>query len=194
MSFLARSFYTTLFVTCILIACLKAVGCESDSDSRSDAVSGDSSAGGGSGSLSQQDADFVAEAAASGIHEVDMGRLGLQRGAHARVREFAQRMVDDHTKANDDLTRTVAGKGVTMPVRAHGGDMTNLMVQSGDAFDREYMRMMVDGHVKAVRLFEEQAANGRDPQIRSFAQRTLPTLRDHLRQAREISSELGANS
>lgn len=141
------------------------------------------------------DTPFARDAATGGLAEVQMGQVGVQQASNTEVRQFAQRMVDDHTQANNDLMRVAQQNGIDLPDRPTPDqqqmlDQTRRM--SGTDFDRSFMRHMVDDHQKVVAAFEQEAANGTNPDLKAFAQRTLPTLREHLRMAKEIAGRVGA--
>lgn len=159
----------------------------------------------GSASMSQDTAtsaqssasakEFVEKAGTSGLAEVEMGELGAQKAKNGQVEAFAKRMVADHTKANQELVTVSKGKGVQVP--SSRTDMHKAMVEkfqqqeAGKNFDRDYMKQMVEDHKAAVELFETAADDEKlDLDLRSYAKRTLPTLRDHLKQAQTIESKL----
>jgi putative membrane protein len=147
----------------------------------------------GHGASMTADHKFAMSAAMGGMMEVEMGRLAAQKGASDEVRQFGQRMVDDHTKANEELMQLASGKGMTLPAAPdpkHRSEMQKLSSLSGERFDREYVKMMVKDHKKAVGEFQKQAARGADPDLKSFAARTLPTLQEHLRMIQRISDKM----
>ena len=139
--------------------------------------------------------EFVEKAGTSGLAEVEMGELGARKAKNGQVEAFAKRMVADHTKANQELVTVSKGKGVQVP--SSRTDMHKAMVEkfqqqdAGKNFDRDYMKQMVEDHKAAVELFETAADDEKlDLDLRSYAKRTLPTLRDHLKQAQTIQSKL----
>jgi putative membrane protein len=138
------------------------------------------------------DADFAREASAGGLAEVNLGRIGVQRAVNPEVRKFAQRMVDGHGKANQELITLANKKGMTL-ARAmdqeHQQLADRLMKMSGEEFDRTFMKHMLKDHKDAVALFEAEANKTQDADLKQFASRTLPTLREHLRMARELAGE-----
>ena len=136
--------------------------------------------------LNRGDRNFIEEAAQGGMAEVEHGKLAEQRATSPQVKQFAQRMVQDHTKAGDELKAIASARGVTPPAtmdRKHQRAMEKLGKLSGAEFDREYMKHMVDAHKQTVSLFEKQAKSGKDGDLKSYAIKTLPTLKDHLAQA-----------
>ena len=146
--------------------------------------------------LSSQDQKFLKEAAAGGMEEVQLGRLAVQKAANADVKNFGQRMVDDHSKANDRLKQLAAQKGVALPAALPPEmkkDIDKLSKLSGAAFDKMYMSMMVKDHKKDVSEFKKETTKADDANVKSFAQQTLPTLREHLQMARSVASKVGAH-
>src|SRR5262245_40424130 len=131
--------------------------------------------------LPAADMEFAKQAAAAGMAEVEMGKLGVEKATDQAVREFGQRMIDDHMKANDELIKLLEGKQIQIPAELPP-DATATKEQmnalSGGDFDRQYMTHMVMDHEKAVDLFTKQAESGQDPDLKQFAEKTLPTLKD----------------
>lgn len=126
------------------------------------------------------------KAASGGMAEVEMGNLAARKATDPKVKEFGQRMADDHTKANNELKSVVSSKGVTLPDRIDAKDQSTkdrLSNLSGAEFDRAYMRDMVQDHKTDIGEFEREANHGSDPDLKAFAAKTLPTLREHLRMA-----------
>ena len=137
--------------------------------------------------LSAPDEKFIMDAAKGGHQEVEMGRMGVEKATNKSVKEFAQRMVDDHTKANNELEALAKQKGITLPANYSKDSAENkLSKASGAGFDHEYMNTMVTDHQKDVSEFEKEASSGTDPDIKSWAAKTIPTLRSHLDQAKSI--------
>jgi putative membrane protein len=140
--------------------------------------------------LSADDRQFIGNAAMGGMHEVHMGNLGLERGQSQAVKSFSQRIVTDHSKANQKLETLANRKGVTLP----GDDaktVTSMPIaaKNGAEFDREYARMMVEDHQKDIAAFEKEANSGSDPDVKAFAKETLPTLRAHLQAAETLPKD-----
>lgn len=122
--------------------------------------------------------------------EVELGKLAAERASSPDVKQFGQRMVDDHTKANDQLKQVASEKGVTVPDKLSAKDEATkdrLEKLSGEQFDHAYMRNMVTDHTKDVSEFRTEAKAAKDPAVKDFAQQTLPTLEDHLKQAKSIA-------
>ncbi|HEX6045305.1 MAG TPA: DUF4142 domain-containing protein [Pyrinomonadaceae bacterium] len=144
----------------------------------------------GMGNLSSQDRDFLMDAAMGGMMEVEMGRMAAQLGSSDAVKQFGRRMVDDHSKANTELTSLASSKGITLPTaldQKHRQEMSKMQRMKGADFDRAYMKLMVSDHTKDVSEFEKQSTRGTDPDLKAFASKTLPTLQEHLQLARSIN-------
>jgi len=136
------------------------------------------------------DSTFVKKAASGGIAEVELGQLALQKASSPDVKQFAQRMVNDHTKANGQLKQVAADEHIRLPQSMSAKDKATkdtLANLSGDDFDRAYMKDMVQDHRHDVAEFERESKSAQDPAVKSFAMQTLPTLRDHLKEAERIA-------
>jgi len=147
--------------------------------------------------LAKQDKKFVHEAAIGGMAEVELGKLAQQKAQSADVKEFGQRMEQDHGAANQQLMAIASAKGIDMPKqldRENKQLRDKLAKADGAAFDREYMQAMVKDHKKDIKEFEKQAKSGKDADLKNFAQTTLPTLKQHLQMAQEIEHNMRAQS
>ncbi len=106
-------------------------------------------------------------------------------------------MVSDHTQANDQLKQIAAQKGMTLPTSLSAKDAATkarLEKLSGKDFDRAYMRDMVKDHTKDVNEFQNEANNGKDPDIKNFASETAPKLQEHLSMAQQVAGQAGSAS
>ncbi len=145
------------------------------------------------GRLSASDASFLKNAAAGGAAEVELGNLARDRATDPDIKQFAQKMVDDHSKANEELKALAQKKGVTAPASPDPKsrkEMDRLSKLSGSEFDRAYAKLMLSDHEKDVSEFMKESTGAQDPDVKDFAARTLPTLQDHLRMAREDNSKV----
>ena len=161
----------------------KAAGSSQDSSKSASSASGSSQ-------LSAADQTFVKKAAQGGMAEVELGKLATQKASSEDVKKFGQRMVDDHSKANDQLKQVAAQEHIDLPTEPNAKDKATkarLEKLSGEQFDRAYMRDMVKDHRTDVAEFAHEAKMGKDPAVKSFAESTLPTLRDHLKEAEKIA-------
>jgi len=140
------------------------------------------------GTLPHADAKFIQKAAQGGRAEVELGKLAEQKAMREEVKEFAQRMVEDHSKANDELAKIAGANGVNVPAEIDSStrkEMDRLQNLVGGDFDREYMKHMVKDHKKDVREFRHQAKSKHANDAQAFAQKTLPTLEEHLAMAQK---------
>ena len=143
------------------------------------------------------DQDFVNQACEANLAEIEAGNLAAAKGTSADVKKFAQHMVEDHSAANGELTSLAEKLNFRYPSRpddAHQKDLAKLAGMSGAEFDRKYAEMMVADHQKVVSLFEKFSKDAKHTDLRSWAEKTLPKLRDHLSMARDLSSKLGQPS
>jgi putative membrane protein len=125
--------------------------------------------------------EFVKQAAMDGMAEVQLGKVALERSQDPKIRQFAQRMVDDHSKANDKLAAVAKSKNLELPKALdaeHEAKVQAMSSKSGAAFDAAYREHMNADHSEAIALFEG-ASTSKDPQIASLAKQTLPTLKEH---------------
>ena len=139
------------------------------------------------------DRAFAEKAAAGGAAEVEGGKVAEQRAANDKVKQFGARMVQDHGKANDELKQIASGKGLQLPSAPDAHDqqeMARMQKLSGAEFDRAYMDHMVKDHKKDIAEFRKQASSGKDPEIKAFAAKTLPTLQEHLKMAEAADAEV----
>lgn len=136
---------------------------------------------------------FMTRAAQGGMAEVQLGQMASQKAQNPEVKKFGQKMVQDHTNANTELKALAAKKNVTLPTELdaeHKALMTRLQGLSGAEFDKAYMDAMVDDHEKTVDLFQNQADDGDDADVKAFASKTLPNLKAHLQMAKDINGKL----
>jgi putative membrane protein len=145
-----------------------------------------SARGAGKSSLPHGDARFLQKAAAHGYAEVQLAQLARQKAVREEVRQFADRMVTDHTKANEDATAVAMSNGVKLPAgpdEKHVKEMRKLEKLSGGDFDRAYMKRMVKEHHDDVGEFQRKAKARNPNDVTEFASRNVPTLIEHLRMA-----------
>jgi len=139
---------------------------------------------------------FVREAAIGGLAEVELGRLASDKASSPEVKQFAQRMVTDHGKANGELKSLAEKKGISVPTDVdakHKQTVEKLSKLSGAAFDRAYMDEMLKDHKKDVSEFKQQSTKGSDPELKAWATTTLPTLQEHLQMAERTHSAVATS-
>lgn len=140
--------------------------------------------------LSAADRQFITDATVGGLAEVAMGKLARANGQSPGVKDFGQRLIDDHGKANDELGTIARTLGVEAPMTTdaeHQQHLDMLGKLKGAEFDRVFARHMVDGHRKMIAMFRTEAADGRSAALRNFAKGMLPTLEQHLALAEGVS-------
>ncbi|PSH03468.1 MAG: DUF305 domain-containing protein [Acidobacteria bacterium] len=138
---------------------------------------------------------FMMKAAQGGMAEVKLGDLAKQNGKADAVKQFGNRMVTDHTKANDELQQLASQKGVALPAEESSKDKRTFQMlksKKGSEFDKTYMHEMVKDHETDVEEFRWETQAGKDPDVRAWAQKTLPVLEQHLASAKEIAGQIGA--
>ena len=144
--------------------------------------------------MSSNDRDFIMDAAMGGMVEVQLGHWAAQKGTSDAVKQFGQRMVDDHSKANEQLMQLASSKGITLPTaldEKHQKDVAKVSRLSGAEFDKAYSKMMLSDHEKDVKEFEKQSTRAGDADLKAFATTTLPTLRAHLELAKTLPGNQG---
>lgn len=140
---------------------------------------------------SAADKKFMMEAASGGMTEVELGKLAVSKGSDQKVKDFGQKMIDDHTKANDELKALASQKSVTLPTEPMPKDkavISKMSGMSGAAFDKAYVADMVKDHKKDVADFQKEANSGMDADVKGWASKTLPTLQSHEKMIEDIQS------
>ncbi|HEX4053218.1 MAG TPA: DUF4142 domain-containing protein [Tepidisphaeraceae bacterium] len=170
-----------LAVMCLLAGC-------SSSD-----MSSDSTAGNGQSAvvLSITDRDFVHDAAIGGMYEVQAGQIAAAKATSADLRQFGQKMVADHTQVNNELQQLASQKGIAIPTELnskHQEMIDQLNKLGGSEFEQDYINGQVKAHEKTIELFQKEARDGQDNDLKAFASRTLPTLQHHLDMIKGIQS------
>ena len=142
--------------------------------------------------MNQEDKTFVKEAAMGGTAEVELSKIA-QKSENPDVKRFADRMVNDHTAANQELMTVTAGLGIQAPQaldQAHEQMRQKLATLHGKALDEQYMQGMVQDHNKTVNLFQQEERSGSSTQLKRFAAKTLPTLKEHQTMATELARKV----
>jgi putative membrane protein len=142
------------------------------------------------------DAMFLARAAATGQAEVELGRIAVEKAYTPAVKRFAQRMVDDHGKAGEELAALAQHKGLALSTDigpAHRAEREKLSKLSDEAFDRAYIQAMLAGHRRVINEFGTESRLGTDTEIRAWAAKMLPTIQQHLTMAEDAERAIKAN-
>ncbi|MEW6704488.1 MAG: DUF4142 domain-containing protein [Pseudomonadota bacterium] len=142
------------------------------------------------------DAAFMKKAAESGLAEVQASQLAATKATHTQVKSFAQQMVDDHTKANDELKALAGAKGVELPAEpsmAQKAKLKLLQGAEGADFDKRYARDFgVKAHEDTVSLFQKESRRSKDAEVKAWADKTLPKLQHHLEMAKDMAKAVDA--
>jgi putative membrane protein len=144
--------------------------------------------------LSADDANFVREAASGGMMEVQLGQAVADKATNPEVKQFAQRMVTDHTTANNELKALAQQKNVTLPNELdpkHQKMMDKITAKTGAEMDKAYIQAMVKDHKKDVADFQKAANSAKDADLKAWAAKTLPVLQEHLTMAQGINKSMG---
>lgn len=139
---------------------------------------------------SSADVEFVRQATEGGRKEIDLAKLAVTKSENVEVKLFAQRLIDDHGTANQELMDLV-GAAATTPPKAGAPASAALADLSAADFDRAFMSAMVTDHQQDVALFDQEAAHGTSEPLRRWAALKLPTLREHLQMATALQSKIG---
>ena len=146
--------------------------------------------------LASKDSKFIMDAATGGEMEVALGKLAATKASSDDVKKFGQQMVDDHSKANDELKQLAQSKGVDLKkaedkaTKMESKEEGTLSKKEGAAFDKAYMKMMVKDHEDDVKEFEKASKDCEDTDVKAWAAKTLPTLLSHLSMAKEFEGKL----
>ena len=141
--------------------------------------------------LSSADQNFVDKAASGGLSEVQTAQLAQQRSNSPQVKQFANRMITDHTQANNELQQIAQQQNITLPAKLDTKDESEyrkLSGLNGTSFDQAYAQGAVADHEQDIALFRKEAQSGQDPALKSYAQKTLPILEQHLQLAQSLNT------
>ena len=145
---------------------------------------------GETGNLARGERRFMEQAARHGRAEIELGNLAQTKAASDRVKEYARRMVQDHSKFNEQLKRIAAEERVTLPgsvERNHERLLGDLQNTSGADFDRRFITEMLKVHEKDLKDYRTAAREARDPELKAFAEKAAQAIQEHLAHARQIA-------
>jgi putative membrane protein len=143
--------------------------------------------------IPSKDADFVTTAAARGMFEVEAGKLASQQATHADVKSFAQRMVNDHSAANNELQQLANSLNIAIPQSLSDDrreKLNDLREKQGYDFDKEYMEMMVSDHKDSVGNFEDAAEDAESADLKNWAAQKVSVLREHHQMAEQLKDKV----
>lgn len=187
----------TALVYLLAMSCLTFQACNSEKKTTDDSVKNAENANEvkedqGTGA-EDDDSKFAVKAASGGMLEVELGKLASEKGTDPQVKEFGAQMVKDHEKANAELKALATLKNITLPTvvgKDQQKDMDDLAKLSGAEFDKKYVSYMKEDHEEDVKDFKSAAQDAKDPSIKEFAAKTLPTLQKHLDMVTAIDKKL----
>jgi putative membrane protein len=165
------------------------------SATQADRTSAGTAGAGTASGISGKDKKFIMDAAQDGMVEVELGQLAQQKASSPDVKSFGQKMVEQHTKANEELKTIASAHNVTLPTDLEAKQRTNidrLSKLEGEQFDKAYMQYMVQDHKKAVSLFDKTSKSAKNDDVKQFAAKTLPALREHLQSAQTVNSSVSS--
>ncbi|HWI80299.1 MAG TPA: DUF4142 domain-containing protein [Ramlibacter sp.] len=139
--------------------------------------------------LARADRKFIEEAAEGGMMEVEAGKLAQTKASDPNVKSFGEKLEKDHSAANDDLVKLANSKHVELPAgpsRGERKDIEKLGKLSGKDFDKQFVAMGVKDHEKDIKKFEKASGKSKDPELKAWIDKTLPTLREHLAMAQKL--------
>jgi putative membrane protein len=142
-----------------------------------------------SSSLTDDENKFVINAASGGMMEVQLGKLAQEKSSNIKVKDFASKIVTDHTKANDELKALAQSKGITLTETLkdeHQKHITDLNEKTGADFDKAYMKLMVEDHKDDIDNFQKCSKDSKDADVKAFATKTIPVLQKHLADAKIV--------
>ncbi|MBV8807653.1 MAG: DUF4142 domain-containing protein [Acidobacteriaceae bacterium] len=144
------------------------------------------------------DKKFVKDAAIGGMTEVELGKLATEKGSSDAVKQYGQKLVDDHTKSNDELKQIASAENVNIPSSLdskHQSRIDKLSKLSGPSFDKAFLKDAVKDHEQDISEFQNEAQGGSDPNVKQFASKNLPVLQEHLTAAKDLSkTEKGSST
>ncbi len=139
--------------------------------------------------LSSSDRTFAHEAAQANMAEIAEAKVAENKATEESVKQFAATMISDHGQANDELKSIASSEGITLPSspnKMQEREDSRLKSGSSSSFDKDYITHQITDHEKTIALFQKEASNGENPALKSYAQKTLPTLQHHLQMAQSL--------
>ena len=138
------------------------------------------------------DADFAIKAAEGGLFEVQLGKIAASRAMNQEVKDFANKMVEDHGRANQELASLAKAKNIVLPTalgRDNQEDLREFNEKVAADFDEDYIERMIEDHERTIKIFERASSQSKDDELKAFAVKQLPILKTHLEHARKIDDK-----
>jgi len=143
------------------------------------------------------DAHWAREAAIGGMFEVQLSQLAVQKATSPEIKQFAQKLVDDHTRANQQLTQIAQTKKIDLPTQldeGHKEKLAKFQKKEGQHFDKGYVNCITADHVHDILMFRDGSQDLRDPELKQFAAQQLPTLQQHYQRAAQLANWNGGEA
>ncbi len=141
----------------------------------------------------ESDKKFLKDAAIGDVAEIQLGQMAQEKASNPQVKQFGERMVKDHSQADDQLKNIAQTQHVALPTSLdppHKAIKSELSTKTGSEFDKDYVRTMVQEHSKTVEKFKHEAATSQDATVKKFAQELLPILQSHLKEAQQLNNQI----
>lgn len=194
-----KKFMSIFFIGClgVFAACNSGTTSQDSVDSAKDVNDSMASTDTGANTMSatpvsEDDANWAVEVANAGMTEVELSKVAKEKATTQRLKDFADMMVNDHGQANDQLKQLAATKNITLPANlsdASQKKLDDLNKKTGKDFDKQYMDDMLSDHKGAVDKFQKASNDLKDPELKSFAEQTLPKIQIHLDSIKAISGK-----
>ncbi len=190
-----KKFFAILFSLVFALGISFAAGAQQSSDQHTNTPMGTSSSTQSStGNLSKADMKFLRDVGKDNNFEIQASQLAAQKASNPEVKDFAQKLVNDHTQLSNDLSSLAQNKGVTLSSstleKRDQKELNTLNKYSGKKFDREYMKDMVKDHKEDIKDFQKEAKNGKDSDLQSFASNHISALQGHLSMAQDLEKRV----
>lgn len=187
---------TPLYSTCLLASLLLLGSCSSRQDAvetaqKENEAKNESQPTEGEQDKKDFDAEFAAKAASGGLLEVELGKVVAEKGSTPEAKKFGQQMVDDHTKANEELKAIAAKHNITLPTSLgedHQKVYKDVVEKAGVDMDKEYLKEMVKDHEEDVKEFTEASVKASATDLKEFATKNVPILQHHLEMAQQMNA------
>jgi putative membrane protein len=165
-----------------------------DNSSTGSSAGASSASSSQSSSISKDDKDFMEDIAHANLAEIATGKMALEKSQNEQVKQFAQKMIDDHTKAEDELKQLADAKGVKLPTdtdMVHKTKAATLKPLSGNTFDKQYVKHAgVGDHENTHKLLQKVQSKAKDPDLKAYADKTIKAVEEHLSMAQQLEQQI----
>jgi len=143
--------------------------------------------------IAHRDSSFCEKAAEGSSQELALSQLAADHSQNSDVKEFAAKMVSDHTALNSKLMDLASKKGVSLDkyvAKGQQDDVDSLSKENGADFDKDYLKHMVKGHTEMVELFKSEGSKSKDADLAGFANDNIMTIQHHLDMAESLQQKV----